>query len=170
MATIKLQSGAVVLKDGKVSCGCCGCCGWNPPGIWAFSTSIGSSDCPEKCSELMALWEDGLVGWGNSVCSPSLGSDTNFVVANNSSTQGLQINIVARPNMTLVLETFEIDGISIEGSEGSNISFVIPVGCSTPTDISQKFTAYYTCNCTNTTRCRGGWVAEAPTYSYITAT
>ena len=121
----------------------------------------------------MDLWEDGLVGWGNSVCSPSLGSDTNFVVANNSSTQDLQINIVARPNMTLVLEDFEIDGISIEGSQGSNISFVIPVGCSTPTDISQRFTAYYDCNCSDPnseSQCRGGYVAEAPTYSYITAT
>jgi hypothetical protein len=27
MATIKMQGGKVILKDGKVSCTCCGCCG-----------------------------------------------------------------------------------------------------------------------------------------------
>ena len=168
MATIKLQpSGAVVIKDGKVACGCCKP---PPPPPWAFDTSIGSSGCPEKCSELLDLWDGGLSGWDKSICG---GGGSPFIVSNSDPLRDLKITIKTRPNMTLSFTGFTLCGETFPPeTEVTIIEFTIPAGCDDSIDISDKFTAFYDCTCTNPnsqSQCRGGTVTEVVEFEYSPA-
>lgn len=141
------------------------------PGIWAFDTSI-PGPCASKCSDLMSQWSGGISGWGNAACGSGTGES--FIVSNKSCTKALQITVTSRPNMTVTLQGFQIDGETVSGASatGGSFTFTIPPNCRTPTDISGFFRASYSCTCSDPnsqSSCRGGWVALAPTYSYVDA-
>lgn len=140
------------------------------PGNWGFNTSVGMG-CPTKCSDLMALWQSGLVGWGNAICG-SGGTGERFIVKNTSGCKSLEITITSRPNHTVTLQDFEIDGHLVTGGSatGGSFTFTIPPSCNTLTDITNKFSDEYSCVCSNPDSqgsCRSGWVALPPTYRYV---
>lgn len=135
------------------------------PGMWSFATDVGLG-CPEECSDLMDEWVDGVEGWGNGLCTAGTGGT--FVVKNPSCSKTLTISITSRPNMTVTMESFDIDGNHIDGGSG-NFSFSIPPKCPSDTDITDNFSATYSCTCRNPisqAQCRGGHIAQPPTYTY----
>ena len=133
------------------------------PGIWAFNTSIPGA-CADTCSGLMAAWSGGITGWGSSACGDGGG---HFYVSNKSCTKALKITVTIRPNMTVTLQDFQIGGQMVAGGSGGSFTFTIPPNCRTPLDIGELFSATYNCSCVGGHVCRGGWVAQAPTYSYV---
>lgn len=154
--------------------GGCKCC--EPPELqWAFDTSIGPSGCPEKCSELVGsngLWAGGLSGWGKSICGGG-GLGSPFIVSNSDPSQDLKITIKTRPNMTLSFTGFTLCGETFPPeTEVTIIEFTIPAGCNSSIDISDKFTAFYDCTCTNPnspSQCRGGTVTEVVEFEHSPA-
>ena len=157
--------------------GGCDCCEQPPPPPpelqWAFDTSIGSSGCPDECYKLVGskgLWAGGLSGWDKSICGDG-GAGSPFIVSNSDPLQDLKITIKTRPNMTLSFIGFSLCGETFPPeTKVTIIEFTIPAGCGGSIDISDKFTAFYNCTCTNgmsQSQCRGGTVTEVVEFEHI---